>query len=226
MWSTTWALRQAYGTTWFTLFSPRIQNYTVGVEPSAPGWASPPPEGSAGHAVTVATLANPAQADAAGSPSLFRKPYAYAEDASGLEQVPIPVWSTRSFQASWRRRRSRPPARPGRSADKMNPDVVRPDVNDPNKLIGTIRNNLPVPLQSVTIFYQGNYYPAPDLAPGGEFHVQALWEPKPGKEQTGLPDAGWAADTHVLAPPNPDAGGPEGRPATRRPTFRGRAATT
>ena len=32
--------QQAYGTTWFTLFSPRIQNYTVGAEPSAPGWAA------------------------------------------------------------------------------------------------------------------------------------------------------------------------------------------
>src|SRR5262249_25055510 len=29
---------RAYGTTWFTVFSPRIQNYTVGVEPSAPTW--------------------------------------------------------------------------------------------------------------------------------------------------------------------------------------------
>ncbi len=206
------APRQAYGTTWFTLFSPRIQNYTVGVEPSAPGWASPPPEGSTTHAVTVATLANPAQADAAGSPSLFRKPYAYAEDASGLEHVPIPVWSTRSFQASWRAAvdPDHPPVQNG-TADKANPDVVRPDVNDRSKLIGTIRNNLPVPLQSVTIFYQGNYYPAPDLAPGAEFPVQALWEPKPGKEQTGQPAAGWTADAHVLAPPSPDAAGAEER---------------
>jgi len=28
----------AYGNTWLTLFSPRIQNYTVGVEPAAPPW--------------------------------------------------------------------------------------------------------------------------------------------------------------------------------------------
>src|SRR5262249_20798521 len=29
---------QAYGTTWFTLFSPRIQNYTVGAEPAQDSW--------------------------------------------------------------------------------------------------------------------------------------------------------------------------------------------
>lgn len=124
--------------------------------------------------------------------------------------MPIPVWSTRSFQASWCAAvdPDHPPVQNG-TADKANPDVVRPDVNDRSKLIGTIRNNLPVPLQSVTIFYQGNYYPAPDLAPGAEFPVQALWEPKPGKEQTGQPAAGWTADAHVLAPPSPDAAGAE-----------------
>ena len=41
--------REVHGTTWFALFSPRVQNYTVGVEP-APGWGgrvrpcpAPPP---------------------------------------------------------------------------------------------------------------------------------------------------------------------------------------
>ena len=27
---------QIYGTTWATLFSPRIQNYTIGIEPTGP----------------------------------------------------------------------------------------------------------------------------------------------------------------------------------------------
>ena len=52
---------QAYGTTWFTLFSPRIQNYTIGMEPSAPDWAvAGRPEAVAPtHAVTVATHGQP-----------------------------------------------------------------------------------------------------------------------------------------------------------------------
>ena len=99
--------QEAYGTTWFTLFSPRIQNYTVGLEPSAPGWAAAPPADATSHPVTVSALANPDLSERVGSSSLFRQPYAYAEDASGLERVPIPVWSTRSFQASWRRPRPR-----------------------------------------------------------------------------------------------------------------------
>ncbi len=99
--------QQAYGTTWFTLFSPRIQDYTIGVEPSVPGWATAPPETAAAHPVEVAVLANPDLAERVGSSSLFRKPYAYAEDASGLERVPIPVWSTRIRQPYRRRRRFR-----------------------------------------------------------------------------------------------------------------------
>src|SRR5208282_1429382 len=35
-----------YGNTWFTLFSPRIQAYTIGIEPAVPGWAALPPEGN------------------------------------------------------------------------------------------------------------------------------------------------------------------------------------
>ena len=207
------APHRAYGTSWFTLFSPRIQNYTVGLEPSTPGWASPPPEGSTGRA-TLTTLVHAGQsADATGSPSLFRKPYDYAEDASGLERVPIPVWSTRTFQASWSAAidKDAPPVQNG-GADKAKPDLVRTERGDPAKVFGTIRNNLAVPLQSVTIFYKGKYYlAANDLAPGETFNVQTLFAPgKIGRaDGQGLPASGWAADGSVLAPTVPAAGDSE-----------------
>ncbi|HVS35002.1 MAG TPA: hypothetical protein VMS17_05430 [Gemmataceae bacterium] len=208
---------QAYGTSWFTLFSPRIQNCTIGLEPSAPDWASPPAEGTTNRAVMVAALTRAGQADAAGSPSLFRKPYDYAPDAFGVEHTPIPVWSTRAFQASWRAGvdKEKPPVADG-TADKTKPDPVRADPADANKLIGTIRNNLPVALESVTIFYRGNYYAAPDLAPGAEFHVQALWQPRPGKDQPGLAALGWAGDASVLTQPIEEMS--EGR-STNRPYY-------
>ena len=113
----------------------------------------------------------PTWRSAAGSPSLFRQPYAYAEDASGLERVPIPVWSTRSFQASWRR--AIDPDQPPIDGRASSPAGDATD--DPNKLIGTITNNLPVELQSVTLFYRGQLLPAAQPAsPGATFHVQAL----------------------------------------------------
>jgi hypothetical protein len=181
--------QQAYGTTWFTLFSPRIQDYTIGVEPSAPGWATAPPEDATSHPVEVAVLANPDLAERVGSSSLFRKPYAYAEDASGLERVPIPVWSTRTFQASWRA--GLDPARPPLAAR------IRRDAADKSKLVGEITNQLPVELQSVTIFYQGKYHKTPDIAPGATFNVQTLF----AGGKIGLGASQWVGNTQTLAPP-------------------------
>jgi hypothetical protein len=181
--------QQAYGTTWFTLFSPRIQDYTIGVEPSAPGWATAPPEGATSHPVEVAVLANPDLAERVGSSSLFRKPYAYAEDACGLERVPIPVWSTRTFQASWRA--GVDPAKPPLATS------LRRDSMDKDKLVGEITNQLPVELQSVTIFYQGRYHIAPDLAPGASFDVRTLF----AGGKIGVAGGQWVGNAQTLAPP-------------------------
>ena len=96
---------QVYGQSWFTLFSPRIQNYTIGLEPVAPEWggrwdandadAPVPP-------VMVAAMDGPEPGLGGNTQSLFRRPYEYADDAGGLRRVPIPVWATRTFTSSWR----------------------------------------------------------------------------------------------------------------------------
>ncbi|MFN4258574.1 MAG: hypothetical protein ACK4RK_04705 [Gemmataceae bacterium] len=97
---------QLYGHTWFTLFSPRIEYYTIGVEPTAPRGSAPAEVQPAASGMTVSwfgsvtsdTFGGGAQT---GGQSLFRRSYDYAPNAIGLEQVPIPVWSTKSFTASW-----------------------------------------------------------------------------------------------------------------------------
>src|SRR5262249_29398989 len=87
---------QVYGTSWFTLFSPRIQNYTVGLEPAAPEWGGRWTEENADAPVPpmmVAALEGPEPGLGGNSQSLFRRPYEYAEDASGIVRLPIPVWA-------------------------------------------------------------------------------------------------------------------------------------
>ncbi|MGL4550628.1 MAG: hypothetical protein ACRC33_05535, partial [Gemmataceae bacterium] len=42
--------KQVYGQAWFTLFSPRVQAYTVGLEPAAGTWAGDAPAGAPGPA--------------------------------------------------------------------------------------------------------------------------------------------------------------------------------
>ena len=96
--------KQVYGSTWFSLFSPRVAGlhgrHRAG-EPT-PGPRRRPPRRHRGRssrsleAGDTTTLGRRSQA-------LFRRPYEYAdEEAAACSRVPVPVWSTRSFKASWR----------------------------------------------------------------------------------------------------------------------------
>jgi hypothetical protein len=96
--------QQAVGHTWFTLFSPRIQHYTIGVEPAAPTWGVKPKEEAKQAAVVVSWMNRPESArygSRARRQSLFRRSYDFEPDASGLKGVPIQVWATKSFTATW-----------------------------------------------------------------------------------------------------------------------------
>jgi hypothetical protein len=183
---------RAYGSTWFTLFSPRIQNYTIGVEPANPGWASDPP-----FSTVVTWFGSPENTWGAvgrgGSPGLFRRAYDYAPDASGLVGVPIQVWSTKSFTASWQERLT--DAAPLFSGELGHPPA------DANLLTGTIKNHLPVALQDAWLFYHGRCYEIGRLETG-ETRIDDLVAR--GKEKQ-LEQ--WFQDTHwqmSIQPNNPN----------------------
>lgn len=94
------------GQTWFTLFSPRIQHYTIGVEPAPGVWVPEATEtGSVRGADVVMSWLGRPETDRFGrtgrGQSLFRRAYDYDPAASALRGVPIQVWSTKSFTASW-----------------------------------------------------------------------------------------------------------------------------
>jgi hypothetical protein len=140
--------QQIQGTTWFTLFSPRIQLYTVGVEPAAPLWTAEPGSGKKAASVVLSWMGHPE--DRVGSynrprsQSLFRRTYLYEADAVGMTGVPIQVWSTKSFTASWDRLfgSSQP-------APKLN---RRPDGNG---VEGSLTNPLPAVLEDAALILAG-----------------------------------------------------------------------
>jgi hypothetical protein len=142
----------AYGTSWFTILSPRIQNYTIGIEPIAKPWLlvetkkQPPP--------TVSWLGRAEMAGMGGmgrgrSQGLFNRTYSFEADAVGLRDVPIPVWTTKAFTASWTARFEQLPL----EVD-LHYDVGRNEI-----LSGTIKSNLPFVLQDLGIIYKGKWYP-------------------------------------------------------------------
>jgi hypothetical protein len=176
---------QVYGNTWFALFNPRSQAFTVGLEPASPGWSAPPPGGNVEPAV-LAPLEGPART-VPGSPGLFRRPYEYADDAAGVRGVPVPVWATRAFTASWRA--------PAGEVPPVEAEVRL--ARDGSGLAGTIVNHLPVELQGVGLFFRGQWYTVPVLMPEQRLEVQSLFE----RGVVRKPVADWLNDRSWLPRP-------------------------
>jgi hypothetical protein len=139
--------QQIYGNTWFTIFSPRIQHYTVGLEPAAAEWVPAAASGPANASAVLSWMARPevgyGGTGRAQTGGLFRRAYDYLPDANGLVGVPIQVWSTKSFAASWEAPLDR--ARPLISADLRRS-------KERASLSGKITSRLPVVLEDVMIF--------------------------------------------------------------------------
>jgi hypothetical protein len=159
----------AYGTTWFTILSPRIQSYTVGVEPVFPrlvdGGGEAPP-------VVLSWLGRPETGGMGASAgqrkqSMFTRTYQYTPGAAGLKDVPIPVWTTKSFTASWEA-----------ALQKMPFEVkLEYGANDPDRQVtGSIKNNLPVDLLEVALIYRKQWYDLPSCKAGAglRFDLQRL----------------------------------------------------
>ena len=136
-----------YGNTWFTLFSPRIQLYTVGLEPALAAESASTGRASASSTL-VSWLGRPDTSytgyNRPRSQSLFRRTYDYAPEATGMEGVPIQVWSTKSFSASWER-----PFDPSRAPVQA---TLRHHAPQPG-IEGTITSRLPAPLEDAVLIY-------------------------------------------------------------------------
>ena len=144
----------AYGQSFFTILSPRIQNYTVGLEPNAAFWGEKP--GKVLSADLMSWLGRPTGGmnnmgrPGGGSGGFFRRPYDYTEDANGLRGVPIPVWTTKAFMASWEEPLIKPP---------FVVDLAYHLKKDELKISGTLDNHLGVDLIDVWLIYNKRCYP-------------------------------------------------------------------
>jgi hypothetical protein len=143
----------AYGTTWWSLFSPRIQSYTLGVEPVVGGWLG---GGDSPDTSVMTTWMGRADATGLGTfarprtqRSMFRRSYEYEGNAAGLRGVPIAVWTSKAFTASW----STPLPGLAVEADLS----YAPD--NPDQLLGTVASRLPFGLEDAGLIYLGRWFP-------------------------------------------------------------------
>lgn len=155
---------RVYGRTFFTIFSPRIDSYTIGVEPRE-GWTVARP-----NEPTPPTLVDWMGGSRGGSSGIVSRGYDYAEDRAGnvgLVRVPIQVWSTKAFTASWC-------GFTDRGTQPIAADLYHPPGN-PEKVTGSFVNNLPVKaLQDPVLFYAGKAYKLPTMTPGQRVDVPAV----------------------------------------------------
>ena len=151
---------RVYGTTMFTIFSPKIDTFTLRVSPAA-GWTQDP--------TSEASLVGWVGGPRAGRASLLRRNYGYHSDANGaiadgLDNVPVQVWSTKSFSANW-----------AGTLDPLWPVVeskLEHPPGDPSKAIGTFVNRMP--FEAVTdcvAFYAGQAYPLGTILKGQEVRL-------------------------------------------------------
>ena len=91
-----------------------------------------------------------------GSQGFFRRPYSYAEEAKGLRDVPIPVWTTKAFAASWEAAMPKPPFA-ATSAYHTREFEGKNFV-----LTGTMKNNLAVDLEDVWVFFGDRCFHIPE----------------------------------------------------------------
>ena len=143
------------GTSWFSIFSPHIQNYTIGVEP-ADGWGVVKQD--AAHGVSLPLVSWFARGDERGRHSLFRRSYEYDIEHGGLVRVPIQVWSTKGFQATWSGRfdPTQPPVRSGLFSTPA----------DRSNLGGDVTSFLPANLEDAVLLHRGAVYNLGTLIPG------------------------------------------------------------
>jgi hypothetical protein len=144
---------EVYGHSWLTVFSPRIQNYSVAVRPK-PEWAAAGPD-DAGAAPLVSWLGQ----TQTGRQSFFRRTYEYHGPGDALVDVPIQVWSTKSFTAEWH-------GTFAKSAPPLEVDLrqLGGPANE-GTLAGSVTSNLPVPLTDVQVLYGDRRYALGNLFP-------------------------------------------------------------
>lgn len=142
-----------YGSTWFTLFSPKIAEYSIQLAPDKQ-WTKENGEPLVGWTGS----------SRAGRAGLLRRSYRYGNDAQELDDVPVQVWSTKSFSANWA-------GKLDSALPVVESRLVHPP-GDPTKAVGTFINRLPFEaLFECVAFYAGQAYSIGTIVKGQEVRL-------------------------------------------------------
>lgn len=149
---------RAMGSTWFAIFSPRLQNYNVDLEPQGVTEGEPTMSWLARYSSTGgARMVGQSQG------GLFERDYFYTPPATGLRQLPIQVWSQKSLEARWL----------AKVASAQLP-VESKLVKDRLYLKGSIRYKLPAKLLGAKLYYADKVWNLGDIEAGKDYSLDLL----------------------------------------------------
>lgn len=142
------------GTTWLSVFSPRLQAYDLALEPVGVG---KPREGTA-----LSWFARDGFGFRGVEQSrndLFQREYQLADNGAAIQGVPIQVWAMKTFTGRW-------------AADLEGQAPILSTLrSEKSQLGGTITSRLPRELSDAWLIHKGNVYPVGALKPNVAFQV-------------------------------------------------------
>ncbi len=148
---------QFRGTTWLTIFSPENHDYGLAIHPHGPD-LDPESQASDVTTTTLSWFAPPEPVlGGTGRIAFGNVGYRYepAGEPEALAGVRIPIWSTKSFTGRWT----------GTARTPVLQADLAPTSGD--RVAGSIRNLLDVPLKNVQLYYGRNLYDLGTIRPQG-----------------------------------------------------------
>ena len=148
------------GTTWLDIFSPRMETFNLSLKPLQPN------SDAAGNTHSWVTwLGLPGGAlggmnPRAGDAALGMEPYGFSPSLDAMHDVPIPVWSTKSFTGRWI------------TSTRAFPQAELADENQ--LLVGSVTNTFNYPLEHCLLAYGRSVYELGTLAPGESARVGSM----------------------------------------------------
>ena len=164
------AHERVMGSTWMAIFSPKLQNYNVDLEPQGVGAPMP----------TLSWLARYSQYGGArmvgqSQGGLFERDYDYTPTATGLRQLPIQVWSQKSLEARWMG-----------TIEPSKLPVESKLVKERLYIKGKFRWKMPAKLLGAKLLYADKVWALGDLEPDKEYDLEQFTQ-----GSTGIMNAGY-----------------------------------
>ena len=153
------------GTLWANLFSPDPAGYDLALATQAPGEIA----GQGEPEVLLSWLGLPGDAlggmqSGSNNPPLFNQPYDFAPGLDALRDVPVQIWSTKSFFARWH----------GQAPAPLEAELV---ATGDGMLRGRLVNRLGIELTDARLHYDRWVYPIPVFKDGQSVAVGDRLQP-------------------------------------------------